>query len=395
MGITLPVGGNLTAAELITIVIGTIVALRPDPTQPKISNSSPLLVYIVVALMIANVNLVASDITSGQNFVSYFKTWVRFLIIPLLIISIKALINHNILNVKYLLVFGIIGLMIAYMSKANYWYSIDAWKYNIAPWLIVGCLSMISPKARFSNTIVLFAFAIINAYFGYRTMVLICAALGFVNIAIVPLSQMPSSKSFRNLVLISILTIVGLVGSNFYNYVAISGALGPNVQGKQISQKNAYGGYFLASRPEFYFSMKSTLKHPLIGQGSNPRDQELAGEYLRQLIDSGQNFAADNYRDRDLIPIHSLMFDAWIKTGIFGGLAWVAILSIVLKYLYQTISDTKYLDISHSFLAFLMVWNIFFSPMSSQLRYYACLTICIASSFTSKKIQKGPVGEFS
>ena len=376
MGITLPVGGNLTGAEALTICVAAFVAVGSTFSKKDEVGRANTVMVIVALLAISIVNLILADVSSQDNFEIYYKTWIRFIIIPVTLLSVSLLVRKGYLNIRYVFLFGIAGLAIAVITKAEYISRLDVWKFNIAAWLIAGCLAGLPRRSTILTSCVLLGFAILNAYFGYRTMLLLCALCGVSILAVGPLGQLRISPRARATLLLTLLAVAGVIGGLIYNYAASSGALGASVQGKHLAQVNAYGGFFLASRPEALVAVKAALKHPITGQGSNPRDSVITGEYIHQVMAAGQYYVA-NFYDRERVPIHSLIFDAWIRSGIFGGAAWLTIMWISIRYVLAGISDRKLMDPLGIFLAMFMVWNILFSPMSSQLRYYACLTICM------------------
>ena len=73
--------------------------------------------------------------------------------------------------------------------------------------------------------------------------------------------------------------------------------------------------------------------------------------------------------EEGLIPAHSHLLGAWVEAGLMGAVFWAWILSLPVRVLIKPHGMMDYLTPLMAFVAFLLIWDIFFSPYGAELRF--------------------------
>jgi O-antigen ligase len=127
----------------------------------------------------------------------------------------------------------------------------------------------------------------------------------------------------------------------------------------------------LGGRTELLASIPAIYDSPILGHGSWARDPLYLIGMARALALMG--YEGDVHIDRSQfiegqIPAHSYIFQAWVDGGVLGAVFWGWILVLTAKGLMRVYPGIAVLLPAVSFLAFLLLWNIPFSPYGTQER---------------------------
>jgi O-antigen ligase len=126
-------------------------------------------------------------------------------------------------------------------------------------------------------------------------------------------------------------------------------------------------GVLLGGRSEILIASQAIMDSPLIGHGSWAKDPHYS--YLYAELKFGPNGGDIPFLRNELIPSHSVIFGAWVESGIVGALFWAGVLILVAKVLLRLFSSDDPLVPVIAFIGFLMLWDIFFSPFGADRRF--------------------------
>ncbi len=153
---------------------------------------------------------------------------------------------------------------------------------------------------------------------------------------------------------------------NTYQFAASQGALGEFAQDVYERQGSGAYGVLLGGRSEIYVSSLAVRDSPLIGHGSWAKDPKYAARILEL-----EKFGYDvNYiaAESELIPSHSHLMGAWVESGVVGAIFWFWILLLVFRVLANVYMVREPLGPLVTFIGFLMLWDVLFSPFGAERR---------------------------
>lgn len=153
---------------------------------------------------------------------------------------------------------------------------------------------------------------------------------------------------------------------NAYQYAASSGVLGNYAQEVYETQGTGAYGVLLGGRSEIFVSSQAVMDSPIIGHGSWAKNPKYAARILEL-----ENYGYEvNYlaADSELIPTHSHFMGAWVESGFVGALFWAWILILVFRVLANLYMVREPLGPLITFVGFMMLWDILFSPFGAERR---------------------------
>lgn len=153
---------------------------------------------------------------------------------------------------------------------------------------------------------------------------------------------------------------------NAYQLAAAQGHLGEYAQHIYDRQGSGSFGVLLGGRSEIFVSSQAVADSPLIGHGSWAKNPKYAQRILEL-----EKFGYDvNYiaAESELIPTHSHLMGGWVEAGLLGAVFWFWILILVFRVLSNLYMVREPLAPMITFIGFLMLWDIIFSPFGAARR---------------------------
>ena len=184
-------------------------------------------------------------------------------------------------------------------------------------------------------------------------------------------------RAFRKRMPITLLSfvIVGLGIFTSYEYLAKNKYLGEYAYRKYIIQKNSEQG-LASGRADFFESVALVYKNPIMGYGSYAKDQKkIINPYA---TDEG---ATIKVGERMMLHGHSYLMGAWVYSGILGFIFWAVMIIYTLRFLYRGVFFEPSLIGINVMLAFLMLWNMLFSPFADRLNFLFFIIIVILQTY--------------
>jgi len=188
----------------------------------------------------------------------------------------------------------------------------------------------------------------------------------------------------RNIAMLAVFACIGgLLAMETYAYAAEEGWMGEEEYAKYETQSESEIG-LLSGRAEFIGSLIAIKDSPILGHGSWAVDKENYGVRMLEYI--GEEEAA-LYRDRksseqDMwLPTHSHLWQAWVWHGFLGGLFWIFVLVLMLRFFKHSLHLCRPLIAYNILLLVSALWALLFSPFSDRPRWgiiFAIILLALA-----------------
>lgn len=255
----------------------------------------------------------------------------------------------------------------------------DAWKFGLAYPITLGVFLFASRKECRGHWPVTLAVAIgiINLWLGSRNAGGECLAaalyLGATDFLRRkhPGSSELKAKTVATLAASILLGIAGVVWA--YQYAATRGILGDAAKDKYEQESSGKYGVLLGGRTEILAEFPAIYDSPILGHGSWAKDPIytiIQNQALARLGYTAANNlpAIKEQLYKGFIPTHSYLFGAWVDGGILGAIFWGWVLVLTARALLRVYPATVLLLPAVSFMAFLLLWNVLFSPYGTDGR---------------------------
>ncbi|CAN0598211.1 unnamed protein product, partial [Laminaria digitata] len=113
-------------------------------------------------------------------------------------------------------------------------------------------------------------------------------------------------------------------------------------------------------------SSQAVADSPFIGHGSWAKNPK----YAQRILELEKFGYEVNYiaAENQLIPTHSHIMGAWVEAGFLGMVFWFWVLMLVFRVLSNLYMVREPLAPMITFVGFLMLWDILFSPFGAARR---------------------------
>ncbi len=328
---------------------------------------------------------IVTDIYRDTTFLDYARGWMK---IAFTLSSLVALYALLIGRARRILLFAC-GLSVGFVVEAFAFpaplTASDPWKFGYAfPATLLIAAAASTRRVggiAFLPALALGAAALLNMRLGFRSLGGVCvlsAAYLFLHQlrghGVRPLARL----SLARLIAIAAATVaLGVAVILSYGSAAKDGLLGDVAAQKYQQQSSGRFGVLLAGRPELLGALPAIGDSPIIGHGSWARDPKYVHHMLAELTRLGYAPLPRPAETFDLIPSHSHLLGAWVEAGIAGAAFWLIVIGIAISVLAGLYRIRVQLAPLIVFLAFLLVWNILFSPYGAQTRVIAPFSIVV------------------
>jgi len=256
---------------------------------------------------------------------------------------------------------------------------IDPWKFGLAipvTLLVIFSVSSLSGgRNRPIVLIALFAMSGVNLYLNLRSVGMICLVTGVYCYFQTQAQTARLRLGWTKMVVTAGAVLLSVWGfQQLYTYAVTSGHLGQDAQAKYEFQEQGEGGVLLGGRSEILASAQAIIDSPIIGHGSWARNAEYAAIGRERFAELG--YKVGHHDEDDLIPTHSHVFGAWVESGVIGAIFWLWILKLTVGTILRVKGNEPLLPV-FAFIAFLLCWDILFSPYGADRRFMATYFIAV------------------
>jgi hypothetical protein len=358
--------GTLFATDLILLAALPVVLARG---MNRLRNRQVATILMIgIAWFFAQV---VTDILRDSPPEDYLRGWSKIGLTVTHFTVIWILLRNS---ARRFVLYGVgvcIGGALSSLIFPNEFQATDLWKFGLAlptTLAVVLVASWLSLGRR--KSLVLFALigmSGVNLFMNLRSLGLICLVAAGYSYFCMQAGEKRRTLGELQIPIIATAVLLSVFGfQKAYEYSIECGWLGSAALDKYSTQQAGEGGVLLGGRSEILSSAKAIMDSPVIGHGSWAKDPEYAALMRERMVELGYKDKFDS-RD-DLIPTHSHLFGAWVEAGIVGALFWLWILKLVVTALWRATGSEPLLPV-FAFMAFLLCWDILFSPYGAERRF--------------------------
>jgi O-antigen ligase len=262
------------------------------------------------------------------------------------------------------------------------------WKYGLdgavgIPAILVAAYFF--GKRRYSIAIAIaLGVAMLNLRYAVRSQVAIDLMTAAVMLPIAGTRKSKGGRAFDGMAFFKLLMVLALTGGAAYaanqviKYAVSQNFFNEEIENKFSAQSSGQLGVLVGGRPETLVAIQAIIDNPIIGHGSFAVDEKYL--QLMQDIQYKYNYSdSDQAEDADVpsIPTHSHLTQAWVESGIMGGIFWLYVLGLVGLMFVQTILRRPAMTPIYAGFAVGFTWDVLYSPMGSTDRLIAAFMILL------------------
>lgn len=333
-----------------------------------------------------------ANLVNGSPLVPAVKDLIA---ISFLLIDIAAVaaVAHTRPRLRSLLYGRACGLIAAALVVPSVLVQQSLWKFGLGVpiTLLLVLAGRPTPTAPFRRVRLLFPLAAValNFFFDFRSLALISfLAVGACYVGGRPAVIGDRRGAARRVTVVALLAF-GLATA--YTVSANSGLLGLAAQEKFLAQSgDGPLALLVGGRKELPFSAIAVLDSPVVGQGSSPSlNSEQRVQAYQYLEDQGLRLQQADYilLESQPVPLHSFLFQAWVKAGIVGALFWAFLLVAAGAAILRPPRHWRLHDPLGPFLAVNLMWTILFSPFGAGARLEAALSVVIIFGLLGPRVE--------
>jgi hypothetical protein len=334
---------------------------------------------------------IVGDLYLGTSLASKLKGIARVVFLALDFATLAMLIDRK---TRGFVVFFLADAVLLYLGALKFGGAsfLTEWKYGLAGTVTIPALLLSSyffAKRRWGICVLIaLGLAALNLHYAVRSQVGINLMAAVVVLPIAGVRKGQAGRAFGGAEFFKLLIVLALTGGAAYGanqvvkYAANHNYFDDQTQAKFESQSAGRLGVLVGGRPETLVAIRAILDSPIIGHGSFAVSQK----YLQMMQDiqyeygySGSDETVD--LDNPGIPTHSHLTQAWVESGILGGIFWIYVLVLVGRMFVQTVLQRNALMPLYSYVAVSFTWDVLFSPMGSTDRLVAALVVLLCYDF--------------
>jgi len=370
-GIRVNLVGQLPFSEIFALVH----SLNPD-TWIRIFRKIPDVKKITIAYGVFFLSQIISDIVNQSDLQNIMRGWANILMAMVLVTFLARMLWKS---SSLIIVFFIAEILrLIFFAPSSYGISIHDmgfFKFRLTP--ILNDLILISSwwllkKSRVNKIPVVLLLAFYGMFciaFDFRSngFLMILTALIMMKIGVLKRIRF---KQFALYFALFCLVLQGLYA--IYISQVLSGNIGGEHSLEQLRRiENPYNPFNLmkTGRAQTFAALTAIIDKPFFGHGSWAPDPD--GKYNKlvfELHNEGDRFPVFfQNNEKIIIPSHSVLFGAWMTSGLGG---FIAILFIIFLFFKRSLSLLRNLSILKSpYLAIIIflfldgLWAFFFSPL--------------------------------
>jgi hypothetical protein len=356
--------------EILAVTI-SLITLFTSPKNVLTSTNQKFLKFIDLFCIISLSHQLFTDIINNVVGFETLKSIAQVLVLWALLRIAVIFLQPDVTRFIYYVVGLWISVIVQFLLSPTIQMSQEPWKFALGPVFTSMMFILLSRANR--KTLLFFGLAVmifLDLLLGARSL----ALFTFLTLILTSLKIHLNRKSFPQYFFAAIsLTVLLFLTERAYYSLSTSGTFGIKQQSKALEQYAA-GPVLLAARSEIVFNLAAIKLNPVIGVGSSPQlTYELLNE--TQLINSKlgvETRLTNSYKqavETGKIPAHSMIFAAWVESGLIVFILWAIILVWVIKRSSESISNpTPPFGYYATFMGINTLWAILFSPLGAGSR---------------------------
>tara|TARA_R110002110_G_scaffold415612_6_gene652162 strand:+ start:196035 stop:197591 length:1557 start_codon:yes stop_codon:yes gene_type:complete len=317
---------------------------------------------------------ILTDLIRDTPFRDFSRGWSKIVFTSINFASIYMLVYGSRKRITMFALGIIVGGYLSFLINPSDFAARQPWKFGLGIPTIMLVLLLTQWRPIFKvfslPTLLILAVGVYSMVAGSRSM----AGIAILTALYVFVQQMLGRKRTSPSGFSPVRTFMFFAGGlmiattmlNTYQFAASNGMLGELAQETYARQSAGSFGILLGGRSEIFVSSQAVWDSPIIGHGSWAKNREYVSR-IYELERYGYDityFASEE----GLIPTHSHLMGAWVESGIMGAIFWVWVLVLIFRVLSNLYMVREPLSPIVTFIGFLMLWDILFSPFGAARR---------------------------
>ncbi len=340
---------------------------------------------------------VATDLYRASPFRDWSRGWGRIVIWTANFSVLYLWLHGNLKRAAWLIAGFAVGLVLYASLRIGYWHAGALWKFGLALPALYACGLLF---ARWPGSplygLALLGLSGVGIALSFRSYSGVCLAGVALWIAWLIMRRQERPFAVRKVgwSLAGASAIALVAGVFLYSTLALNNAFGDDERYRtQEQMRRGIGllgnstlgepiGLIAGARGEFLVAIRAVMDSPLLGHGSwakNPLYNELWLTMAGEARISEVRVAQVELVEPGLIPSHSHVLGAWVDAGIGGGVFWIYALGLCYAVLALCLCTRQPLTTYVLPVYSLFLWDIFFSPFSTQSRLFSAFYIALAA----------------
>lgn len=342
-------------------------------------------ILLLVGWLLAQV---VTDLIRGSSFHDYARGWAMIGFTLLNFCSLYLLLAGKPKRLVLFAAGAALGQIAGYFIAPSEYALGEPWKFGYGTgvsWLLVLLAVGLAKGRRFGRlwpAAVLLLVALLNIFMGFRS----AGGVAFLTACYLAAQALRGTRSTatrlrpRQLFVLGAVAVLGAWGVlQLYEYSVEAGWLGAEARQKYEMQASGEYGVLLGGRSEILVSGLAVLESPVIGHGSWAKDCRYASLYVELKREAG--YFPGEEGEQCLIPAHSHLMGAWVQAGVLGAIFWLWVLTLPVRTLARLYTTRERFTPLVALLAFLLLWDIFFSPFGGDRRFMTPFYIVLMMSY--------------
>jgi len=317
---------------------------------------------------------ILTDLIRDTPFRDFSRGWSKIIFTSINFAAIYMLVYGSRKRITMFALGIIVGGYLSFLINPSDFASRQPWKFGLGIPTIMLVLLITQWRPIFKvfslPTLLILAVGVYSMVAGSRSM----AGIAILTALYVFVQQMLGRKRTSPAGFSPVRTFMFFAGGimiattmlNTYQFAASNGMLGELAQETYARQSAGSFGVLLGGRSEIFVSSQAVMDSPIIGHGSWAKNREYVSR-IYELERYGYDityFASEE----GLIPTHSHLMGGWVESGIMGAIFWIWILVLIFRVLSNLYMVREPLSPIVTFVGFLMLWDILFSPFGAARR---------------------------
>jgi O-antigen ligase len=324
---------------------------------------------------------VAGDLYLGTTVASSIKGFARVVFFAFDFMALAIMIKDNTRRMIIFLLSIFVQMIYAMASFRGDF--LTQWKFggsSIATIIALLISSHFYSRRRYGVCLaIVLGIAGLNLIFAFRSQIATDLVSAVLTLPIFATRRRANDQPSRARRLFQITSLLVLAGSAAYlsnaviKYAADHGVFDESIQQKFQTQSAGKLGVLVGGRPETLVAIQAIRDSPIIGHGSfavDPKYLQLKQDIMYE-YDYVDTDTADDSEGEPAIPTHSHLTQAWVESGLLGGIFWIYVLVLTFRGILQVVFERPGLAPLYSYLLLNFVWNILYSPFGSVNRMWA------------------------
>lgn len=317
---------------------------------------------------------ILTDLIRDTPFRDFSRGWSKIIFMSMNFASIYMLVYGSRKRITLFALGIVIGGYLSFLISPSDFAERQPWKFGLGIPTIMLVLLITQWRPIFKvfglPTIMILAVGIYSMAVGSRSM----AGIAIVTGMYVFVQQMLGRKRTSPAGFSPVRTFMFFAGGimiaatmlNVYQFAASNGMLGEQAQETYARQSAGSFGILLGGRSEIFVSSQAVWDSPIIGHGSWAKNRE----YVSRIYELERYGYEITYfaSEEGLIPTHSHLMSGWVEAGIVGMFFWLWLLILIFRVMSNLYMMREPLSPIVTFVGFLMLWDILFSPFGAERR---------------------------